>query len=93
MAAESVRPDEANQQRFVGEDLVGLVELPKGTRIDIVSPTGIIDGETREAILDGGARLVTSQGYIIETEQITARIDVVRAETAGTVVATGPVGK
>ena len=73
MSADSVRPDEANQQRFIGDQLVALVELPTGTRIDIASPIGFIDSETREAVLDGGARLVTSQGYTIDTERLTAR--------------------
>ncbi len=93
VAARTVRPDEASPQRFVGEDLVALVELPKGTRIDIASPTGIIDSGSREAILDGGARLVTSQGYTVDTERLTTRYDIVRAETAGTVLATGPGGE
>ena len=93
MSADSVRPDEADQQRFLGEELVALVELPKGTRIDVASPIGFIDSETREAVLDGGARLVTSQGYTIETERLTTRYDIVRAESAGTVFATGPGGQ
>lgn len=93
MSADSVRPDEANQQRFLGEELVALVELPKGTRIDVASPIGFINSETREAVLDGGARLVTSQGYTIETERLTTRYDIVRAESAGTVFATGPGGQ
>ncbi len=93
VGASSVRPDESSQQRFFGEELVALVELPRGTRIDIISPNGIIDGETSEAILEGGARLVTSQGYTVETEKLTARYDAVMAETAGTVFATGPAGQ
>lgn len=93
MGAASVRPEDSSQQRFVGEELVALVELPQGTRIDIASPSGIIDSTTREAILDGGARLVTSQGYTIETERLTTRYDIVVAETAGTVLATGPGGQ
>ena len=93
MSADSVRPDEANQQRFLGEELVALVELPKGTRIDVASPIGFINSETREAVLDGGTRLVTSQGYTIETERLTTRYDIVRAESAGTVFATGPGGQ
>jgi len=93
MGASTVRPDGSMPERFVGEELVGLVELPTGTRIDISSPTGVIDSGAREAILDGGARLVTSQGYTIETERLTTRYDIVRAETAGTVLATGPGGK
>lgn len=93
VSAASVRPDETSQKRYFGEELVALVELPKGTRIDIVSPNGVIDSETREAVLGGGARLVTSQGYTVETDQLTAHYDTVMAETAGTVFATGPVGQ
>ncbi len=93
MSANSVRRDKTDQQQFIGEELVALVELPKGTRIDIASPTGIIDSETREAILDGGAKLVTSQGYTIDTERLTARYDIVQAETAGAVLASGPGGQ
>jgi lipopolysaccharide export system protein LptC len=93
MSANSVRRDKTDQQQFIGEELVALVELPKGTRIDIASPTGTIDSETREAVLDGGARLVTSQGYTIDTERLTARYDIVQAETAGAVLATGPGGQ
>ncbi|MGI9394964.1 MAG: LPS export ABC transporter periplasmic protein LptC [Boseongicola sp.] len=93
MSASSVRPSDASQQRFVGEELVAQVELPKGTRIDIASPNGVIDSERREAILDGGARLVTSQGYTIETERLKSRYDIVLVESAGIVSATGPGGQ
>lgn len=93
MAAISVRPADSSQQTFVGEELIARVELPKGTRIDIASPNGVIDSKRREAILDGGARLVTSQGYTIETERLTTRYDIVMAETAGAVFATGPGGQ
>ncbi|MGI9389498.1 MAG: LPS export ABC transporter periplasmic protein LptC [Boseongicola sp.] len=93
MAASSVRPTEKSQQRFVGEELVAHVELPNGTRIDIASPNGVIDSVKREAILEGGARLVTSQGYTIETERLISRYDVVMIEAAGAVMATGPGGQ
>jgi len=93
VGATTVRPDETARQRFVGEELVAVVELPKGTRIDIASPRGAIDGDAREAILDGGARLVTSQGYTVDTERLTTRYDIVMAESAGTVLATGPGGQ
>ena len=93
VGASSVRPDQSAEQTFVGEELAALVELPKGTRIDIASPSGVIDNEARVAILDGGARLVTSQGYIVETDKLTTRYDIVQAETAGPVLATGPSGE
>ncbi|MDD9923439.1 MAG: hypothetical protein OXQ92_14375 [Boseongicola sp.] len=93
VAASSVRPVEGNNTRLLGSDLEGHVELPSGTRIDVESPEGLVDGTESEARLMGGAKLTTSQGYQIETAQIRMAIGAVAVTSEGPLTGQGPLGE
>jgi lipopolysaccharide export system protein LptC len=93
LAADAVRPVLGVDARFRGTELVSVIVLESGTRIDIAAREGLIDVAARESVLRGGARLSTSDGYVITTDQIIARYDIVHAEAPGEVTAQGPAGE
>ena len=53
----------------------------------------MIDTGAHRADLTGGVRVVTSTGYIIETEGVSAALDVTHMQSGGSITATGPMGK
>ena len=93
LTAESVRPDSERSSRLNGVELSAAIELPDGGRIEIMSPDGMVDAETREALLDGGARLESSTGYVVATERIASSFAEVRAFAEGEITASGPGGE
>lgn len=93
LTAESVRPDAENSSRLNGVELNATIELPDGGRVDIVSPDGVVDADTREAILAGGVRLESSTGYVVATERIASSFAEVRASAEGNISAKGPGGE
>lgn len=92
MSADAVRPVLGANARFRGTELVALIALPNGRSIDITSPEGLIDIPGSEVILRGSARLSTSDGYRVLTDQLVTRYDIVFAQSPGPVSASGPGG-
>ena len=91
--AESIRPTEERQDRLTGRTLMAVLDLPSGAQISIDSPIGIVDADTEEAILRGGAHLNSSTGYTIETEEIVTSISQASVVAPNTVTANGPPGE
>ena len=56
LAAEVIRPNE-DKTRLAAEKMIAALDLPGGAHIDIESLIGTVDSTTREATLEGGARL------------------------------------
>lgn len=92
LTADAVRPGQDNRDRLTGTALAATLDLPAGTRITIDSPEGVIDATTREAILQGGARLESSDGLVVETDRIVTALDTAKAMSDGAITATGPAG-
>ena len=92
LTADAVRPGQDNRERLEGTALSASLDLPTGTRITIASPEGVIDASTREAILQGGARLESSDGLVVETDRIVTALDDAKAMSDGAITATGPAG-
>ena len=66
--------------------------MPDGARIDISSPVGQVDAKTQTATLSGGALLVSSTGYVVETDRIMASAEAARLTASGQIIVTGPIG-
>ena len=92
LTAESVRPDAESSSRLNGAELSATIDLPDGGRVNIVSPNGMVDADTSEASLEGGARLESSTGYVVATERIESSYAEVRVFAEGDITATGPGG-
>lgn len=92
LSAESVRPGAEDRNRLTGTTLVADLDLPDGGHIDIESPVGIVDATGQLAILQGGARLESSTGYVVETDSISASMKDASVVAESTITATGPAG-
>ena len=93
LTAESIRPDPDAEQKLKAADLAASLDLPDGSHIDVTSPEGIVDGVNQEAILQGGARLESSTGYVVQTDRIIASVRDGRIASDSKVTATGPAGE
>lgn len=92
LAARKIRTD-SSQTVLLGETLTAVLNLPDGSRIDIVSPSGTVDSNTQEVTLDGGVRLESTNGYVVTTDRLVTSLRDATAASAGNIVATGPAGK
>ena len=92
LQAAALRPGDSLRDEVIGTDLEANITLPGGTSIRITSPEGTIDMAAEVALLQGGVRFESSNGYSVESTDIVARYDEVRVMTRGTVTATGPGG-
>lgn len=90
--AKSARPDPDNTETITATDLATTIEDATGGRIDIAADNGVIDTGQQVLTLQGGVRIETSTGYVINTSGLTAALNETRAQTDGTVTATGPLG-
>ncbi len=92
MTAASVRPDES-RETLSADRLNAALNLPGGARITIESAVGSLSSTTQEALLDGGARLESSTGYVVTTERIVTSLQESRVTAENAVTAIGPVGR
>ena len=92
LSADVVRPD-MERKVLSAERLSADLELPGGGHLTIKSAVGSVSSETQEAILEGGARLESSTGYVVETERIVTSVAEGRMVADRAVTATGPAGR
>lgn len=92
LAARKIRAD-ASQTVLMGETLTAVLNMPDGSRIDIVSPSGTVDSNTQEVTLDGGVRLESTNGYVVTTDRLVTSLRHASAASEGKIVATGPAGE
>lgn len=91
-SARQARPEPDMPRRLVAEQVAAEMRLAGGTVITLHARQGRLDQEAMAAALLGAVRITTSTGYAMETERLDARLDVLFAESAGPVRATGPIG-
>ncbi len=91
--AEEIRPTEERQDRLTGRALTATLDLPSGAQINITSPIGIVDAQSEEAILQGGAFLQSSTGYTVQTDEITTSMATASVVAPSNVRAKGPPGE
>lgn len=91
-AAETARPDRDRPETLIADDVTAQLRLSPGPVIDITSANAEMQQGEMTASLLGRVHIVTSTGYVIDTEQLDTRLDEIFAETPGRVEATGPLG-
>jgi len=84
VSAELMRPDPASPERFFIESIRATVDAPDGSRIEMTSGSGVIDGRARTVELSALVRLATSDGYMMETAGLRAQMD------SGQIASLGP---
>ena len=92
MSALSVRPSE-DRKTLTADALNAVLDLPSGAQVTIKSASGLVSSERQEAVLEGGARLESSTGYIVTTERLVTSMIDSRVTAESDVLATGPLGR
>lgn len=92
LTATSIRPVEEDRGRWTARDLRLVLEQEDGADIRIESPEGTVDATGQIARLDGGARLISSTGYVVTTPSIVASIEDASVVADAGVQASGPAG-
>jgi lipopolysaccharide export system protein LptC len=74
-------------------DLMALVELPGGSTATVTSGTGVLDQAAHKATLTEGVKLVSSNGYTVDTSGMVLSLTHTDVTSLGPVKATGPAGR
>jgi lipopolysaccharide export system protein LptC len=93
LSAASVRPEPEDRNQLTGTALEATLDLPQGGSIRIESPIGIVNADTEMAVLQGGATLKSSTGYVVEASEIAASLASASVTASSTVTAVGPPGE
>ncbi|SLN33127.1 hypothetical protein [Roseisalinus antarcticus] len=91
--AESARPEDAAARIITVTRIHASLSSPGGMHVDVRAGEGRIDRAAGTARLGGLARIVTSDGYEIETAAVSADLDSGRIETEGALEAHAPFGE
>lgn len=91
MTAGSVRPMSGGALK--ADTLEARMQLSDGSEIRLDSATATLREDERKARLEGGVRIISSTGYVLQTDSLISGIDTVEAETGGPVVGQGPAGR
>lgn len=91
--AETARPVGSGLGSVEAQDVRARIDLTNGGTITFRSDTALMAEPQAVAELEGGVVIVSSQGYRVETEKLTAGMDRVYAETDGEVRGEGPPGQ
>jgi lipopolysaccharide export system protein LptC len=92
LRADAARPERDAPKRLVAERISGRIGLRDGAELELRAATARLDQSTMTAMLGGGVHIATTTGYEIDTDRLEMRLDALRAESPGQVVATGPLG-
>lgn len=92
IAADTARPAPDNPRLINAENVSATMNLVSGTVITVRSDRGNMHQSDLDASLMGNVQVKTTTGYEITTEQLDAKLDVLHAETPGTVSGFGPPG-
>jgi lipopolysaccharide export system protein LptC len=91
MTAESVRPMIGGAIK--ADALETLVQFSDGSEIRMNADTATLMEAERRALLDGGVRIISSTGYVMQTDSLTSDLDALNAESRGAVIGHGPAGR
>lgn len=92
LRAAMTRPDPDAADGLVASDFAAQMDMTDGSRINLSSPDAALNNEANTATLRGGVRIISSTGYTIETDTLTAATNRIAAESEGVVTATAPEG-
>ena len=90
--SETAHPDINEPTRIVAEQVGALIATDGGTEIILRAEAGEMDNAFQEVELVGDVEIMTTAGYLVQTEQMLIGLEDARAETAGEVTAEGALG-
>ena len=92
MTADTITPGD-NREKMTANRLAATFDLPGGGQIDLASDAGFVNSETKEATLEGDARLESSTGYVVTSERFVASLEDARVIADQEVNVFGPAGE
>jgi lipopolysaccharide export system protein LptC len=92
VTARTIRPDPGQTDSFFITDVGITLDATDGSQIAITAADGHVDGPAQIARISGPARAVSSSGYTIETQDLTASLRDGTVATTAPVTATAPFG-
>jgi len=91
LSAVTAKTDPAELEDASIEKLSAVIQTPDGAEVSALADRGSIEN-ARIARLKGDVTIETSNGYRIETQELSAELDRTRITTSGQVKAEGPIG-
>lgn len=91
LSAATAKTDPAELEDASIEKLSAVIQTPDGAEVTAIADSGAIEN-ARLARLEGDVTIETSNGYRIETQELSAELDRTRIITHGQVKAQGPIG-
>jgi len=93
MRATSARPDPADENQILSDDITAQLRLLNGTVIDITSEAARVDQGSDLATLEGNVRIETSTGYDLRTSLLSSRFSRIHAVAPNRVEGSGLSGQ
>jgi lipopolysaccharide export system protein LptC len=90
MSATRARPQPDGS--ILAEDLTAAMRLIDGGEILLDALSATLPEDSQTARLQGGVRIRSSAGYVLDTEALTTALDRIEAESLGPVSGAGPLG-
>jgi lipopolysaccharide export system protein LptC len=90
MSATRARPQADGS--ILAEDLTAAMRLIDGGEILLDALSATLPEDSQTARLQGGVRIRSSAGYVLDTEALTTALDRIEAESLGPVSGAGPLG-
>lgn len=92
LLAEEARPDASDPKSGEATALVGTLETPDGGKTSLTAQKARLDGTARRVDLAGGVTIVSPAGWRVESEKMSAMMDVTEVTAPTRVRAEGPAG-
>lgn len=93
LTADSAEPIDGSLARVRAHRLDARLDMVDGSRITLRADEALVDDEDKSADLAGSVHIVSSTGYVIDTERMLTALDRVDAETLTPVSGSGPAGR
>ncbi|MDF0601190.1 hypothetical protein P1J78_10660 [Psychromarinibacter sp. C21-152] len=90
LSAERARPDPEDPGKIIGEEIRAGIDMPDGTGIEVTAGGGLVDNASRTAGLRGGVMAQTSDGYLMQAQDVTIDFDARRMWSGNEVSVTSP---
>lgn len=90
--AETAHPDENDAGQSEAKTMTAQIDLADGSRLSLASDRALIHNQSHNATLDGNVKIVSSNGYTINSETLISNMRELQIESPETVTGTGPAG-
>ncbi|MBE1297570.1 MAG: hypothetical protein GJ678_15320 [Rhodobacteraceae bacterium] len=92
VTASTARPGSSSGSGATANDLQAEIRMATGGQMTLASERGSVYPDQDRALFKGNVILTSSDGLVVETEELESALSAVSAESPGPVRATGPLG-